>query len=42
MVIGGELFGIIGMIFFIPFTAVVYTLLRDDVSKRIKNKKIKK
>ena len=42
VVIGGELFGIIGMIFFIPFTAVVYTLLRDDVSKRIKNKKIKK
>ena len=41
VVVGGELFGIIGMIFFIPFTAVVYTLLRDDVVKRLKDKKTK-
>ncbi len=28
-ILGGEMFGVIGMIFSIPMTAVIYTLLRD-------------
>jgi len=38
--VGGELFGVIGMIFFIPFSAVVYTLVRENVSKKLEDKKI--
>jgi predicted PurR-regulated permease PerM len=37
--VGGSLFGIIGMLVFIPLTATVYTLLREDVGKRIAQKK---
>jgi predicted PurR-regulated permease PerM len=39
--VGGSLFGIVGMLVFIPLTATAYTLLREDVGKRIalKNKK---
>ena len=32
VVIGGGLFGVVGMIIFIPLTSVVYTLLRDWVN----------
>jgi len=39
VLVGGKLFGIIGMIFFIPFISVIYTLLREDVNVRLKNKK---
>lgn len=39
--IGGSLFGIIGMIFFIPVTAVVITLLTDYVNDRLKKRNIK-
>jgi predicted PurR-regulated permease PerM len=39
--VGGSLFGIIGMLVFIPLTATVYTLLREDVGKRIALKKQK-
>ena len=34
VMLGGKLFGIIGMIFFIPLMAVVYTLVREDVQRR--------
>jgi predicted PurR-regulated permease PerM len=37
--VGGSLFGIIGMLVFIPLTATVYTLLREDVGRRISQKK---
>jgi predicted PurR-regulated permease PerM len=37
--VGGSLFGIVGMLVFIPLTATVYTLLREDVGKRIAQKK---
>lgn len=38
--IGGNLFGVIGMIFAIPVTAVLYVLLKDDANRRLKRKKI--
>ena len=33
--IGGELFGIIGIIFFIPIMAVVIELVKEDAGKRL-------
>ncbi len=33
--IGGKLFGIIGIIFFIPLTAVIIELVKEDVGKRL-------
>lgn len=39
--IGGKLFGIVGIIFFIPLAAVVYALFRDDVNRRLERKKEK-
>lgn len=39
VLIGGRLFGLMGMIFFIPLVSVVYTLLKEDVDRRITAKK---
>lgn len=36
--IGGELFGIIGIIFFIPLTAVVIELVKEDAFRRLRAK----
>ena len=36
--IGGELFGIMGIIFFIPLTAVVIELVKEDADHRAKEK----
>ena len=36
--IGGELFGIIGIIFFIPLTAVVIELVKEDACRRLRTK----
>ena len=36
--IGGELFGIMGIIFFIPLTAVVIELVKEDAAHRAKEK----
>lgn len=33
--VGGKLFGIVGMLFFIPLTSVVYSLLRLNVNHRL-------
>ena len=41
VLIGGKLLGIIGMLFFIPLTAVVYTLITENTQRRLKEKKIK-
>ena len=41
VIIGGKLFGLLGMIFFIPLVAVFYTLFRESVYKRINRKNIK-
>lgn len=38
--IGGALFGVVGMIFFIPFTSVIYSLLRDNMNEKLKKKNI--
>ena len=32
--VGGSLFGVIGMLVFIPITSTLYTLLREDVNER--------
>ncbi len=40
VLIGGKLFGLIGMIFFIPLVAVIYTLVREHTNKKLKEKKI--
>lgn len=37
--VGGSLFGIIGMLVFIPLASVVYSLARDEVNKRTERKK---
>lgn len=39
--LGGSLFGIVGMLVFIPIVSVVYTLLKEDVNKRLIEKDIK-
>ena len=36
--LGGKFFGLIGMIFFIPLTSVIYQLLRDMVNNRLEHK----
>lgn len=40
-IIGGNLFGIVGIIFFIPLAAVLYTLLQRYVNKKLKINRIK-
>lgn len=39
--VGGSLFGILGMLVFIPLTSVIYTLVREEVNKRTERKKQK-
>lgn len=34
--VGGSLFGIIGMLLGVPFVSVIYTVLKNDVDKRLK------
>jgi len=38
--LGGSLFGVIGMLVFIPLVSVLYTLLRENVHKRLDEKQI--
>ena len=38
VLIGGAFFGAAGMIFFIPLTSVVYTLVRRDMNRRLEKK----
>ncbi len=38
LIVGGALFGVVGMLFFIPLTSVFYTLLKNDVNHRIRKK----
>ena len=33
--IGGKLFGVVGIVFFIPLASVVYTLVREDTYRRL-------
>ena len=39
--VGGNLFGITGMILFIPICSVAYALFKDVVKARLASKKIK-
>ncbi|MCI7262188.1 MAG: AI-2E family transporter [Clostridiaceae bacterium] len=36
--VGGSMFGIVGMLVFIPLCSVCYALLREDVNRRLKRK----
>lgn len=38
VLIGGKLLGIVGMLFFIPLTAVVYTLITENTQRKLKEK----
>ncbi len=38
--LGGSLFGVIGMLVFIPVVSVLYTLLKENVNKRLTEKNI--
>lgn len=38
--LGGELFGIVGLLFFIPFTSVIYTILQENMRRRLNKKKL--
>ena len=38
IILGGKLFGLTGMILFIPLMAVIYTLVREDANQRILRK----
>lgn len=40
--VGGSLFGVIGMLVFIPITSTLYTLLREDVNERNRKKSRRK
>ena len=38
--LGGSLFGVVGMLVFIPIVSVLYTLLKENVNKRVDEKQI--
>lgn len=38
--VGGSLFGIIGMIISLPLASIIYTLLKENINKKLKTKKI--
>ncbi len=40
VMVGGNLFGVLGMLAGVPFAAVVYVLLRETVGQRMKRKKL--
>ena len=40
VLVGGKLFGAVGMIFFIPLTSVIYTIAREFVNQQLANKHV--
>lgn len=40
VLLGGKLLGLIGILFFIPLTAVIYTLLKENTNKKLQNRNI--
>lgn len=38
LIAGGALYGVVGMLLFIPATSVIYTLLKNDVNSRLRHK----
>lgn len=41
LIVGGALYGVIGMLVFIPLASIIYTLVKNDVYSRLKAKKAK-
>ena len=41
VVVGGKLFGVAGMLVFIPLCSVLYALFSSNVKKNLKRKKLK-
>ncbi|MGI5892053.1 MAG: AI-2E family transporter [Bacillota bacterium] len=41
VIIGGSLFGVLGILIFVPAVAVIYTILRSWTNKRLKERNIK-
>ena len=37
--LGSSMFGVVGMLMFIPLFSTAYTLIREDVNRRIQSKK---
>ncbi len=42
LIIGGAVYGVVGMLIFIPLASIIYTLVKNDVSARIKAKEKKR
>ena len=42
LIIGGALYGVVGMLVFIPLASIIYTILKNDVTARLKAKAEKK
>lgn len=42
LIIGGAMYGVIGMLMFIPLASIIYTLIKNDVKARLKAKAQKK
>lgn len=40
VLLGGKLFGLVGILFFIPLTAVLYSLIRDNTNRKFADKKV--
>ena len=40
VIMGGKLFGVVGILFFIPFCSVLYTLTREFIRQRLEKKEI--
>lgn len=40
VLLGGKLLGLVGILFFIPLTAVIYTLLKDNTNKKLQERNI--
>lgn len=40
VLLGGKLFGLVGILFFIPLTAVIYKLLRENTHKKLQDRNI--
>jgi len=38
--VGGDLFGVVGMLLMIPFASVIQTILREEVAVRVYHRKI--
>ena len=38
-IVGGKLFGVVGIVFFIPLASVIYTLVRDDTLAKLARKR---